>query len=298
MEINLFQGGGMTNDPPVYFGIAGWSYPDWNGVLYPAGLRAQLPFVARYVDLVEINSTFYRPPQAQHAQAWLQQTAFKPEFHFAAKLHQDITHGGKLEPAMVRAFREGFQPMTAAGKLLHLLAQFKFDFDDAPEHRAHLLRISEAFGDLTGLTLELRHNSWQAPAALAFLAAMPVTVANLDYPLARNSFNLNECRIGADRYLRLHGRNAAAWFDKKAGRDETYNYYYSRTELEGLGRRAESLRRDSRSLTVVANNHFQAKEVANILQLKAVMTGRKVPVPPNLLAHYPELKDIAAPPPV
>jgi uncharacterized protein YecE (DUF72 family) len=121
-------------------------------------------------------------------------------------------------------------------------------------------------------------------------------VANLDYPQARASFNLAECRVGADRYLRLHGRNAAAWFDKKAGRDETYNYYYSHAELEGIRQRAETLRRDSRSLTVVANNHFQAKEVANILQLKAMMTGRKVPVPPGLLARYPELKDIAAPP--
>jgi len=82
---------------------------------------------------------------------------------------------------------------------------------------------------------------------------------------------------------------------KKAGRDETYNYYYARAELEGIRQRAETLRCDSRSLTVVANNHFQAKEVTNILQLKAMMTSRKVPVPPGLLARYPELKDIAVP---
>ena len=286
----------MEAQSQIYFGIAGWSYPDWNGILYPAGLREQLPFVVRYVDLMEINSTFYRPPQARHAEAWLKQTAFKPDFRFTAKLHQDISHGGKLEPAMVLAFHDGFQPMTEAGKLMHLLAQFKFDFNDTPEHREHLARIREAFGDMANLTLELRHNSWQAPAALAFLETLPVTVANLDYPLAQNSFNLSDCRIGADRYLRLHGRNAAAWFDKKSGRDETYNYYYSRAELETIRQRAETLRRDSRSLTVVANNHFQAKEVDNILQLKALMTSRNVPVPPNLLAQYPELKDIAAPP--
>jgi len=287
----------MNAQPPVYFGIAGWSYADWNGILYPPGLRAQLPFVARYVDLMEINSTFYRPPQARHAEAWLKQTAFKPDFRFTAKLHQDITHGGKLEPEMASAFRKGFQPMTEAGKLLHLLAQFKFDFDDTPEHRAHLVRIRDAFGDMTNLTFELRHNSWQASAALAFLEGLKVAVANLDYPTARNSFNLAECRVGAHRYLRLHGRNAAAWFDKKAGRDETYDYYYAKSELEGIRQRAENLRRDSRSLTVVANNHFQAKEVTNILQLKAMMTGQKMPVPPSLLNRYPELKDIAAPPP-
>lgn len=285
----------MNAKAPVYFGVAGWSYPDWNGIFYPPGTREHLPYVARYVDRMEINSTFYRPPLARYAEAWLKQTAFKPEFGFTAKLHQDITHGGKLEPEMARAFHEGFRPMTAAGKLAHLLAQFKFDFNDTPEHREHLARIRDAFGGLANLAFELRHNSWQAPAALAFLETLRVTVANLDYPLARNSFNLAECRIGADRYLRLHGRNAAAWFDKAAGRDETYNYYYSRAELEAIGRRAEALRRDSRSLTVVANNHFQAKEVTNILQLKALMTGQKVPVPPALRGHYPELNEIAAP---
>jgi len=286
----------MNANPPVYFGIAGWSYPDWNGILYPAGLREQLAFVARYVDLMEINSTFYRPPLARNTEAWLKQTAFKPEFRFAAKLHQDITHGGKLDPEMERAFHNGFQPMTATGKLTHLLAQFKYDFDDTPEHRAHLARIKEAFGDMANLTFELRHNSWQAPAALVFLDSLQVTVANLDYPTARSSFNLCECRVGSDRYLRLHGRNAAAWFDKKAGRDETYNYYYSHAELQGIRQRTETLRRDSRSLTIVANNHFQAKEVTNILQLKSLMTNQKVPVPPGLLVRYPELKDIAAPP--
>jgi uncharacterized protein YecE (DUF72 family) len=280
---------------PVYFGVAGWSYPDWNGILYPPGLRGQLAYVARYVDLMEINSTFYRPPQARHAEDWLGQTRFKPEFRFSAKLHQDITHGGTLDPGMVRAFHEGFKPMTEAGALAHLLAQFKFDFNDTPERRGHLGRIREAFGDMATLTLELRHNSWQAPAALAFLGGLRVTVANLDYPSARSGFNLAECRVGADRYLRLHGRNAAAWFDKTAGRDEVYNYHYSKAELEGIRRRAGALARDSRSLTVVANNHFQAKEVTAILQLKAMVTGRRVPVPPGLRAHYPELNEIAAP---
>ena len=57
-------------------------------------------------------------------------------------------------------------------------------------------------------------------------------MANLDYPLAKNSFAMRETGIGEHAYLRLHGRNAAAWFDRKAGRDETYNYCYSEDELD------------------------------------------------------------------
>jgi hypothetical protein len=48
-------------------------------------------------------------------------------------------------------------------------------------------------------------------------------------------------------------------------------------------------------LTIVANNHYEGKEVANALQIKASLVGKKVPVPPALLNRYPDLKAIAAP---
>ena len=34
-------------------------------------------------------------------------------------------------------------------------------------------------------------------------------------------------------YLRLHGRNTKAWFSK-AGRDDTYNYLYSKDEMDSI----------------------------------------------------------------
>ena len=196
---------------------------------------------------------------------------------------------------MVRAFHEGFAPLTDAGRLKHLLAQFRWDFADQPETRQHLSAIHEKFRDMPQLVLELRHASWQSPQALEFLGGLGVTVANLDYPLAKNSFSLQECRVGPDGYLRLHGRNAEKWFDKKAGRDETYNYYYSAREIDGIKDRALSLAKTYRALTIVANNHYEGKEVANALQMKASLSGRKVKVPPALLGRYPDLKATAKP---
>ncbi len=279
----------------IAFGIAGWSYPDWTGYVYPAGVKPQLAYVARFVDVIEINSTFYRPPSARAAAAWLRQVKQHPAFYFTAKLHQDITHRGRLEESLAAQFDSGFAPLKEAGRLRHLLAQFRYDFDDTPGHREQLRRIRDRFAPLAHLTLELRHNSWQAPAALAFLESLAVTVANLDYPLSKTAFNLAQCRVGRDRYLRLHGRNRAAWFDRRAGRDETYNYLYSRPELAEIGRRAAALAEAADSLTVVANNHFQGKELANILQLKSTLTNTRVPVPAPLLGHYPELREIARP---
>ena len=276
----------------ISVGIAGWSYPDWEGYVYDKTVRDKLPFIAGFVDMIEINSTFYRPPSPRNAESWVRRTDDYPDFFFTAKLHQDITHRGRLDTAMVQAFHEGLEPIASAGKLRHLLAQFRYDYADTPETRGHLRNIHERLGDIANLTFELRHVSWQAPATLEFLDSLDVTVANLDYPLAHNSFSLRECSVGDHAYLRLHGRNTKAWFSK-AGRDETYNYLYSGRELDGIGERAATIAGMSKTLTLVANNHFQGKEVVNALQLKAALTGGKVAVPPPLLTRYPQLADIA-----
>jgi len=277
----------------IAIGVAGWSYPDWDGWVYPPGVRDRLAYVASYFDLVEINSTFYRPPGARNAESWRRRTEGFPDFFFTAKIHQDVTHGGKIEPATVRAFRDGLAPLREAGKLRHLLAQFRYDFADAPQTRAHLLAIRDSFGDVANLTLELRHGSWQAPGALDYLRSLGVTVAALDYPEARDSFRMRRTGIGEHAYLRLHGRNYKAWFSRESGRDETYNYLYAGRELEELRDRILETARMSASLTVVANNHYQGKEAVNALQLKAMVTGCKVRVPPPLAEKYPELRAIA-----
>lgn len=279
----------------VACGIAGWSYPDWNGYVYTPDVKDKLRFMAGYVDMIEINSTFYRPPDARTVASWVRRTEDIPEFFFTAKLHQDITHGGRIEPLMVRTIHEGFRPLVEAKRLRHLLAQFRYDFADTPAGRAHLREIRREFGDLANLTLELRHNSWQAADALKFLRRLAVTVAHLDYPLAHNSFNLRICPVGEHAYLRLHGRNVKAWFSKEGGRDETYNWLYSEKETDEIVARAADIARMSRSLTLVANNHYQGKEAVNILQIKSKLTGRKVPVPPKLAERYPELEKIRAP---
>ena len=115
---------------PVYIGIAGWSYPDWKGIVYPNAETDQLEYVSRFVDVIEINNTFYRPPEARIAKSWLAKVAGLPDFFFTAKLHKDFTHERKIDPEMVKDFHEGFEPMLEVGKLKQLLMQFKYDFND------------------------------------------------------------------------------------------------------------------------------------------------------------------------
>jgi uncharacterized protein YecE (DUF72 family) len=42
-------------------GTSGWSYPEWRGTHYPAGLpqRQQLPYLAGRLRTVELNASFY-----------------------------------------------------------------------------------------------------------------------------------------------------------------------------------------------------------------------------------------------
>lgn len=277
---------------PLYIGIAGWSYPDWKGIVYTEPDIDQLAYISRFVDVIEINSTFYRPPFAKIAASWLRRTGHKPDFFFTAKLHRDITHRGTIEPQTVKQFHEGFRPLLQAGKLKHLLVQFRYDFADIPQNRDHLSHIAENFSPTFNLVVEVRHRSWQKPSALDFLESLGVAVCNLDYPVASNSFDMQTCTVGRHGYFRMHGRNAEKWFSK-SGRNETYDYYYKPEELNQIKKRIDKLTGVLDSLTVVANNHYRGAELANALELKGLLTGKKQIVPDGLLRTYPNLAGIA-----
>jgi len=277
---------------PIHIGIAGWSYPDWKGIVYARSKMDQLAYVSRFVDCIEINSTFYRPPFVRTTQSWLDRTLDQEGFFFTAKLHQSFTHEGRLDLEMARQFHEGFAPLLSAGRLKQLLAQFRYDFADSAQTREQLKGIVEHFAEAFDLVLEVRHKSWEAPAALAFLEGLGVSVCNLDYPMTKNSFSLDQCTIGQAGYLRLHGRNYAAWFSK-AGRDETYNYYYKPEELVQIKQRLTRLSESFWHMVVIGNNHYRGAELANAIELKSLVTGKKQRVPEGLLKTYPHLERIA-----
>jgi uncharacterized protein YecE (DUF72 family) len=276
----------------VCIGIAGWSYPDWKGIVYTDSKVDQLEYVSRFVDCIEINSTFYRPPFEKTTKSWLQRTSGKRDFFFTAKLHRDFTHKGKIDAEMVKYFHKGFEPFLEACKLKQLLAQFRYDFADCTDSRRHLSRVVENFHDAFELAVEVRHKSWQEKDALGFLQELGVSVCNLDYPTTWNSFNLQHCTVGRSGYFRMHGRNREKWFSK-AGRDETYDYYYNPEELAGIYNRIEELVKAFEFLTVIANNHYRGAELANAVELKALLSGEKQLVPAGLLSAYPNLASIA-----
>lgn len=285
----------MNSPGHIAVGMAGWSYPDWEGIVYPRARRENLRFAAGLVDCIEINSTFYRPPEKNTVRFWKQQVEDRKPFFFTAKLHRTFSHEGRIDSELVRQYKEGLSLLAEAGLLRRLLIQFRYDFDASEENLRYLQTLIGRFNDCFSIAVELRHSSWQRAERPAELEQMGVTVCALDYPTGPDSFLPAEQPIGSDGYMRLHGRNAAAWF-AKSSRDERYDYYYSGEELGEIAARIRLLAARCQSYTVIANNHYKGAQLANALELKFLLTGLKQPVPDGLLARYPSLGRIALSP--
>lgn len=303
----------------VRFGTAGWSFPDWYGPFYPVREKDEGPgalftgvldeppdpdvrlarqkplaYYARFFDAVEVNSSFYRIPSVKTTRGWADLTEEREgrPFLFSLKLPAAFSHEGLLDPADVRAFRECLAPIAERGRLAAVLAQFPQHFSYTPPATERLERIVETFRDLP-LVVEVRHRTWEADAAIERVRALQVSLASIDQPQDPRS-TLRPTEVVTDPglgYVRLHGRNAAAWFDRKAGRDDKYDYLYGPDELEEWAGRIERLSGRTKRTIVIANNHFRGQAPANALELRA-RRGESPQVPRPLLRSYARLGEL------
>jgi uncharacterized protein YecE (DUF72 family) len=277
----------------IRFGVAGWDYADWSGTVYPAAVDRRfdrLAHISRFVDVVEINSTFYRPVAARVAASWLERTAGLEGFTFTAKAHR---FDADLAQAVAAAL-SGLQPLFDGGKLAALLVQFPQAFHFTERSRTHLERLVELARGWP-LAVEVRHASWADQAAPSWFAEHGVAWCVADQPqVGRGSLPLLPRVTSALGYLRLHGRNSGNWFRQGAGRDARYDYLYSPTELEQLADAARQMARSAEELIVVQNNHFRGQALVNALQLKHLVQEVRPRAPQELVEVFPELLTMVA----
>lgn len=282
----------------IRVGPAGWSYPDWEGRVYPAIQPAgfhPLSFLAHYFDTVEVNSSFYALPRPEHAERWARLVADRPEFRFQVKLNREFTHASATPAESERwgtlaaEFRRGIEPLAKARRLGALLAQFPAGFHFGPEEVRRLGRLRALFPE-HALVLEVRHASWFAPPALDVVRGLGYSLAYIDLPPAWNHPPDWHPPTGPVGYLRLHGRNSAQWFRREADRDDRYDYLYARPEVESIARRAERIAGEHAETSVVTNNHFEGKAVANALEILAELRTAPVPAPVEIVDAYPHLR--------
>jgi uncharacterized protein YecE (DUF72 family) len=277
----------------IRFGIAGWSYDDWYGPVYPVTKPRgfdPLAYLARYFNTIEINSTFYRPPSPRAAESWARRVSHNEDFKFTAKLWQRFTHhrGEAWETDEIAQVTDGMAPLAEQGRLGCLLAQFPWSFKRSPESEEWLSDLVTALRAFP-LTVEVRHSSWNVPEFYRWLTDHDVGAVNIDQPVFRHSIKPGAEVTSPIGYVRLHGRNYQNWFRDNAESHERYDYLYTADELRAWLDLIHQVAERARETYVITNNHYRGQAPANAAMLAKLYGAEAVEVPPELARSYADV---------
>ncbi|MGH2425929.1 MAG: DUF72 domain-containing protein [bacterium] len=229
----------------LYAGTSGFSYPEWKGGFYPAGLPASemLQFYSRAFPTVEINNSFYRYPTEETLRQWKQTV---PEgFVFTMKAHRRITHLKRLKEIDEDL---GFlaERFSALAPRLGLVL-----FQLPPTLRCDL-KVFETF--LTQLrpigraVVEFRHATWRQDAVYDLMNTHHVSLVIGETDEEAQPRDV----VGPISYLRLHKsaytpeeiKQWAGWVRERFGEgrdvfayfthDGTPGYEYARTLADAI----------------------------------------------------------------
>lgn len=277
----------MKNAHKIRVGPAGWSYTDWEKVVYPphGSKFDHLAYLASFFDTIEINSPFYRIPPPTHAKSWVRRVADNPDFLFTTKVFRGFTHEkAELAEADVQAFRNYLDPLMDANKLGAILLQFPWSFKNTPESCDRLEALFRTFADYP-MALEVRHATFQKRGFAKFLDEHDVAWVNVDQPLFSDSVKPADMVTGPLGYVRFHGRNYQKWFAHEESW-ERYNYLYTKEELEPWVERIDAMAK-RKDVFVVTNNHFRGQAIINAGDIKESL-GLPGALPPQLKEVYGE----------
>jgi len=150
---------GMMRAMELLVGTSGFSYPEWKGNFYPAGLpdAEMLASYAERLGTVEINNTFYRMPQPPLLEGWNQKVHAAKSFAFALKAPRSITHIARLKDASDAVLHFWSVASTLGARLGPILFQLPpFLRKDAGVLREFLERLPPGIRP----AFEFRHPTW------------------------------------------------------------------------------------------------------------------------------------------
>jgi uncharacterized protein YecE (DUF72 family) len=230
----------LTN---VEIGTSGWSYKEWEGVLYPKGEKRKLTYYSRYFKTVEIDSTYYAYPAKEMVQGFASVT---PDgFVFSAKLPKLITHDKRLDVGRgvqqdLARFLHVMRPLEDAGKLGALLIQLPPSFSYERDLQS-LKGFLEVVPTDLRFAVEFRNLSWLRPETWDLLRGHNVANTIVDEPLLPP-----DPVVTADfAFIRWHGQGARPW----------YNYRYSDSELEAWVPKVKQVAAKVKKVYGYHNNH-------------------------------------------
>jgi uncharacterized protein YecE (DUF72 family) len=268
----------------ILTGTASWADPEFVKHWYPPKLPAsqQLAWYARHFRLVEVNSTFYRIPDARITRRWADQTP--DHFLFDVKLHRFLSRhstklqmlppelrakaatekdrvqmSSRLERAVAERILKGIEPLRETNKLGFLLLQTSPEFSPRQHRLEELDHLVELFGEYT-LAIELRNRGWltdRLEDTRKFFEQRRLIFVMVDAPedehfMVAPMVNLVTHPHAA--YLRAHGRNAGGYVRGRSV-PERFDYVYPKKELKEIAARAVDAAEEVDEVHVVYNNN-------------------------------------------
>jgi len=227
----------------ISIGTSGWSYKEWEGVLYPKGEKRKLTYYSKYFKTVEIDSTYYAYPSKIMVQGFASVTP--EDFVFSAKLPKLITHEKKLDVERgveqdLTRFLHVMRPLEDSGKLGALLIQLPPSFT-YERHLANLDAFLRIIPSDLRFAIEFRNLSWLRSESWDLLRRYNVANTIVDEPLLPP----NPVVTADFSFIRWHGQGARPW----------YNYRYSDSELAAWVPKVKEVAGKVKKLYGYHNNH-------------------------------------------
>jgi len=234
----------------VYAGTSGWAYATWKPDFYPAKTAPArfLGYYATRLNSVELNYTFRRYVTPKLLSGWI--AATPPDFKFAVKANQKITHVLRLRDAAEATadFLASLEPLRDAGKLGPVLFQLP------PFLKCDLARLEEFLAALprgTQAAMEFRHVSWFAEHVYSLMRKSNVALCLAE----SEKIETPDVATADFRYFRLRKEDYSAAARKAlfrevadAARDGDVFVYFKHEDTPEGAVYAESLLKDAKGI--------------------------------------------------
>ncbi len=250
----------MIRPRDIKVGTSGWKFDDWAGTFYPLRVPRTkwLEYYASRFPIGEINSTYYRIAGTATYEAIDKRTP--GSFEIYAKVHADVTHSDMHPAESMRHLMSVLRPLRDSGKLRGLLAQFPNKFSYSLSNLDRVKAVAGMCNELQ-LCTEFRHTSWEREDALAAIRDCGITWVSPDEPELPGLVSKTLRATAGLLYVRMHGRNASAWYNRNAG--DRYDYNYSDEQLKTLGTSLLEFNGDATTAVVFFNNCYHGQAASN-----------------------------------
>jgi uncharacterized protein YecE (DUF72 family) len=294
----------------VATGTCSWTDPtlvketDW----YPRrtmSAAARLAFYAGHFPLVEVDSTYFRPPGEELTGSWARHTpdgftfdvkayalfthhatdpaglwpdlrqGIKPRFRDKKRVYADHLEPDALDEAWLR-FAHALEPLRKAGRLGAVLMQYPQWFTPKRANRDELESLPSRLPG-TRVCVEFRSPRWLAEddrdRTIAVLRQAGLALVVVDAPPVSGLETVTDVTSEDLAVVRFHGRSDDTWSSRNRSAAERFRYLYDLDELRKWTPRVRRLAGEAGEVHLLMNNCYQDYGVRNAADLYRLLAG-------------------------